>query len=83
MDTLNGIFFILLLISSSLVGLVILFSAHNNGSNGFYATPLYVRLLVSLPFIVGSFYFFYNNDFTIILIGYVLLFVYKKINFYP
>ena len=80
MDTIP---FILLLISSSLFGLLILFSAHNNSSNGFYATPLYVRLIASLPFIVGSIYFFNTNDYTIVLIGYILLFVYKKINFYP
>ncbi len=83
MDITNSIGFVLLLISSSLVGLIILFSAYNNGSNGFYATPFYKRVIVSLPFIVGSIYFFNTNNVIIILIGYILLFVYKKTDFYP
>lgn len=83
MDSTNDIASILLLVSSSIVGLVILFSAYNNGSNGFYATPFYKRLIVSLPFIVGSIYFFNTNDFTIILVGYILLFIYKVFKFYP
>ncbi len=83
MDITNNIAFILLLISSTLVGLVILFSAYNNGSNGFYATPFYVRLIVSLPFIGGSIYFYYTNNVIIVMIGFILLFVYKKIDFYP
>lgn len=83
MDITNSISFVLLLISSSLVGLIILFSAYNNGSNGFYATPFYKRLIVSLPFIVGSIYFFNTNNFTVILVGYILLFIYKIFKFYP
>lgn len=83
MDITNSIGFVLLLISSSLVGLIILFSAYNNGSNGFYATPFYKRLIVSLPFIVGSIYFFNTNNFTVILVGYILLFIYKIFKFYP
>lgn len=83
MDITNSIGFVLLLISSSLVGLIILFSAYNNGSNGFYSTPFYKRLIVSLPFIVGSIYFFNTNDFTVILVGYILLFIYKFFKFYP
>ena len=83
MDTINGIASFLFLAGSFLFGIILLFSAYNNGSNGFYATPLYIRLIVSLPFIAGSIYFYNTNNVIIILVGYILLFVYKKIDFYP
>ncbi|CAM3863542.1 hypothetical protein [Arcobacter cloacae] len=82
MSIVNGIAFFLMLLSTFLFALLVLFFSWSEKTNGQYSIPLYKRVIASSPFFIGGVHFYNTNDPSIILAAYVIFFILRVTKFH-